>query len=175
MARQVLQVAFQDIPWRLVFFICAAIAALILLYWLVSYLRRRPMNTLAPLAAATVRTVDLEADDIRADDLPEDSWLALAQQMIERGEMRLALRAFYLATLSVLAQQQLVRLGPAKSNRDYILELTRRLRGNGSVLEFFRENSRLFEASWYGTHAVTTAIIDTMRANHHQVKTHAPA
>jgi hypothetical protein len=87
--------------------------------------------------------------------------------------MRLALRAFYLATLSVLAQQQLVRLGPAKSNRDYLLELTRRLRGNNSLLEFFRQNVQLFEASWYGTHAVTTTIIDTMRANHQQLRTHA--
>lgn len=165
--------SFSQIPWRLIFILFAVLAVLVLGFWIFWHLRRKPPQNLQPLTVATVRTVDLEAEDVSADDLPEDSWLALAQQMIERGEMRLALRAFYLATLSVLAQQQLVRLGPAKSNRDYLLELTRRLRGNASFLEFFRENIRLFEASWYGTHAVTTATIDTMRANHQQMRGHA--
>lgn len=164
-----------EIPWKMIFIFFAAIVLLILLSWLFFYLRKKVPKVLVPLTSAAVRTVNLEAEDVRADDLPEDSWLALAQQMIERGEMRLALRAIYLATLSVLAQQQLVRLGPAKSNRDFLLELTRRLRGNAPFLGFFRENINLFEASWYGTHPVTTAIIDTMRANHQQMRSHVAA
>jgi hypothetical protein len=67
----------------------------------------------------------------------------------------------------------LVRLSPGKSNRDYLLELGRRLRGNAAALQFFRDNINLFEASWYGTHAVTSVIIETMRANHQQVRSHA--
>jgi hypothetical protein len=85
------------------------------------------------------------------------------------------LRALYLATLSLLAQSQLVRLGPAKSNRDYLTELGRRLRGNAEAVQLFRENINLFEASWYGTHDVTSAIIETMLANHQQVRSHATA
>ena len=162
-----------EIPWRLVFVCLAVVIGVILVLWLAYYLRKQAPKALTSLSAATVRTVDLEAEDVQADALPEDSWLALAQQMIERGELRLALRAFYLATLSVLAQHELVRLGPAKSNRDYVVELTRRLRGNVTILGFFRENIGLFEASWYGTHDVTTAIIETMRTNQQQVRTHA--
>jgi len=164
----------KEIPWRLIFLVALVLIVGCLTFLLVRYLRRQK-NRLAPsvLAAVPVRTVDLEADNVRADDLPEDSWLAMAHQLIERGELRLALRALYLATLSVLARSELVRLGAAKSNRDYLLELTRRLRGNGAAIPFFRENIHLFEASWYGTHAVTSAIIETMLANHQQVRSHA--
>jgi hypothetical protein len=164
---------FGEIPWRLLFVIFALVVVLILVYWLAVHLRRQPPKVAAPLTPSAVRTVDLEAEDVQADQLPEDSWLSLAQQMIEKGELRLAVRAFYLATLCVLAAQQLVRLGPAKSNRDYLVELTRRLRGDGAALGFFRENVRLFEASWYGTHAATSAILETMRANHQQLRSHA--
>ena len=92
---------------------------------------------------------------------------------MDRGELRLALRALYLATLSLLAQHQLVRLNPTKSNRDYLLELTRRLRGNTVAVQLVRDNINLFEASWYGTHVVTSVIIETMMANHQQVRSHA--
>jgi hypothetical protein len=34
---------------------------------------------------------------------------------------------------------------------------------------------KLFEASWYGTHDATVPIIETMRANHQQVRNHAVA
>jgi len=77
--------------------------------------------------------------------------------------------------LSVLAQRELVRLAAAKSNRDYLVELTRRLRGDAGIVPVFRDNIRLFEASWYGTHDVTGTVIETMRANHQQVRSHAAA
>lgn len=161
------------IPWRLLLLLLAVIFILVLAYMLLRHFRNQePAVPLDTLKAATVRTVDLEAENVQADELPEDSWLALAQQLIERGDLRLALRAFYLATLSALARQQLVRLGAAKSNRDYLVELTRRLRGESAVIPIFRENVRLFEASWYGTHAVTSAIIETMRTNQQQVGRH---
>ena len=160
------------IPWRGVLFLLAVILIAVLTYLLVRHVRRRPTLKLDRLAPAPLRTIDLEAETVQADELPEDSWLALAQQLIEQGELRLALRAFYLATLSALARQQLVRLGASKSNRDYLVELTRRLRGQTTIVPSFRENVRLFEASWYGTHSVTSTIIEIMRANQQQVRNH---
>ena len=162
-------------PWRMVFLLVLILVVGCVIALLVHYFKRRgaPLPALTP--TAPVRTVDLESENVRADELPEDSWLSLAQELIEKGELRLALRAFYLATLSILAQKQLIRLGAAKSNRDYLQELTRRLRGNLTAVQPFRENVRLFEASWYGTHSVTTAIIDAMRANHQNVRDHAAA
>jgi hypothetical protein len=117
----------------------------------------------------------LEAEDIRADQLPEGSWLELAQELIGKGELRLALRAFYLATLSILAHSELIRLGAAKSNRDYLTEMTRRLRENGEAVPVFRDSIRLFEASWYGTHDVTGEVLGKMQENHQFVRSHVAA
>ena len=165
-----------DVPWRALAWILIIVLLLVLLYGLIRLVRHAPkMNDLQSVDASPVRTVDLEAEEVRADDLPEDSWLKLAQELIDRGEFRLALRALYLATLSFLARSELVRLAPAKSNRDYLQEMTRRLRGNTAAAGFFRENINLFEASWYGTHDVTSAVLDSMRVNHQQVRSHAAA
>jgi hypothetical protein len=167
--------AIADLPWRFIFLTILAVVVGCLLFILVRYFRRRVVLPTGPLAIVPARTVDLEAEDVRADALPEDSWLALARELMDRGELRLALRALYLATLSLLAQHQFVRLSAAKSNRDYLTELARRLRGNAAAIELVRENINLFEASWYGTHAVNSSIIETMLANHQQVRSHAAA
>jgi len=165
--------ALSNIPWKFLFLMVLAIVVGCLIFILVRHFRRGAIRPVAVLATAPVKTVDLEAENVRADALPEDSWLALARELMDRGELRLALRALYLATLSLLAQHQLVRLGPAKSNRDYLQELTRRLRGNTAALQLVRDNINLFEASWYGTHAVNSTIIETMLTNHQQVRGHA--
>jgi hypothetical protein len=167
--------ALANIPWTFLFLVILALIVACLIFILVRNFRRHAVNPAAIFTAVPVKTVDLEAENLRADALPEDSWLALARELMDRGELRLALRALYLATLSLLAQHQLVRLGPAKSNRDYLLELTRRLRGNADAIQLVRDNINLFEASWYGTHAVNFTIIETMLANHQQVRGHAAA
>jgi hypothetical protein len=168
--------AMAKFPWRALVLLVALVLAGMLLYTgLQRYRRRRDKSVGTPLQVVPARSIDLEAENIRADELPEDSWLALAQQLIERGELRLALRAFYLATLAALARRELVRLAAAKSNRDYLAEVTRRSRGENSVVALFRENVRLFEASWYGTHDVTPGVIDTMRSNQHRMQGHVAA
>jgi hypothetical protein len=165
-----------SVPWTTLFLVVLALVVVCLIFILVRYYRRTPRGLATVVVAVPTKTVvDLEAENVRADELPEDSWLALARELMDKGELRLALRALYLATLSLLAHHQLVRLAAAKSNRDYLVELTRKLRGNPEAVQFFRDNIRLFEASWYGTHAVDSAIIETMLANHQQVRGHASA
>jgi hypothetical protein len=167
---------FAGFPWRALVILLAVLALGFLLSVAVRHWRRTHLESAQVLRTITpIRSVDLEDDNVQADELPEDSWLALAQQLIEKGELRLALRALYLATLSALARRELVRLAVTKSNRDYLAELTRRLRGETSVVPFFRDNVRLFEASWYGTHDVTDAVIEAMRSNQQQVRGHVAA
>ena len=60
----------------------------------------------APDVAAPSRRRRARSDEenVTADQLPEDGWLQLARELIERGELRLALRASYLAGLAHLGQ-----------------------------------------------------------------------
>jgi hypothetical protein len=168
--------ALAAFPWTLLFVVILVLAVAILVWLVIRNIQRKALLAGAVIRETIpVKTVDLESENVRADDLPEDSWLSLAQELMDKGESRLALRAFYLATLSLLAHRQLIRLGPAKSNRDYLQEFTRRLRGDVATVPPFRENIRLFEASWYGTHVTTATIIDAMRANHQNLRTHVAA
>ena len=163
-----------DFPWRLFFIVALILVVSCVVWMLVRNFRHH--TAFAPLdQTSPMKSVDLESENVRADDLPEDSWLALAQELWDKGETRLALRAFYLATLALLAQKEMIRLGPAKSNRDYLRELGRRLRGQRGPIDSFRENLRLFEESWYGDHPVTPGCLESMRANHQTVRSYAPA
>jgi hypothetical protein len=96
----------------------------------------------------------LTDESIRADRLPEDGWTSLARQFLENQEYRLAMRAFYLASLANLAQRKLVGIAHFKSNRDYENELRRRGHSIPEVLSLFAENLVTLERIWYGLHAV---------------------
>ena len=80
--------------------------------------------------------------------------MALARELAAKGERRLAMRAFYLATLARLAQRNLVTLADFKSNRDYVRDLARRAHALPKVYEEFTEHVGNFERVWYGQHAV---------------------
>ena len=111
----------------------------------------------APVIAAEAITAipDLTKEDIAADELPEDGWLALAREHAARGDFALALRAMWLACLAHLGHRELLRIARHKSNRDYDQELCRRAKTREDLLAAFRENLTAFESSWYGRHEVT--------------------
>jgi hypothetical protein len=94
-------------------------------------------------------------ESVGAEQLPEDGWLKLARELLSRGELRLALRAFYLATLAHLAQRHLITLARFKSNHDYQRELQRRGHSLSALFEHFSENLQVFERVWYGRHEIT--------------------
>jgi hypothetical protein len=158
----------QKLRWLLYALIAAlalAVAILLLRYWL-------GKRTAKPVAArATALPVaDLTDDSIEADKVPEDRWLAFAQDLIARGDLRLAVRAFYLASLSYLARRSLVIVQAAKTNRQYETELQRRTRDRADVARLFSENARVFERAWYGDHEVSAPIIETFRDNLQRMK-----
>lgn len=104
----------------------------------------------APVATAP----DLRDENVGAEQLPEDGWTKLARELMERGEYRLALRAFYLAGLAHLAGRNLIRLARFKSNRDYERELQRRGHAIPQLSPAFGEMVATFERVWYGLHEV---------------------
>src|ERR1700733_8371753 len=78
----------------------------------------------AIVAAEAIQSApDLRDENVGADQLPEDGWTKLARELLAKGELRLALRAFYLASLAHLADRNLINLARFKSNRDYEREL----------------------------------------------------
>ena len=123
---------------------------------------RRPRVVAAqPLPAVP----DLSAENVTADQLPEDGWLTLARELMQSGELRLALRASYLAGLAHLGHRELIRLARHKSNRDYDRELQRRARANPGLLTAFDRNLAAFERSWYGEHEVTAETLGDFAQN----------
>jgi hypothetical protein len=122
----------------------------------------RPEPTQAqPLGAVP----DLNEENVTADQLPEDGWLRLARALMQSGELRLALRASYLAGLAHLGSRELILLAKHKSNRDYDRELRRRARAQDELLGAFDRNLEAFERSWYGEHPVTSEVLGEFAEN----------
>lgn len=117
---------------------------------LVLFFLRSPKPPVAAPEVAMV-SVNLEDESVHAADLPEEGWLAMARECAGRQDYRLALRAVYLATLAHLGQRNLLALGNAKTNRDYVRELRRRA-ANDQLHSLFRNSVLTFEAAWYGRH-----------------------
>jgi hypothetical protein len=121
-------------------------------------------------ATAAVPALNLADENVTAEQLPEDGWLRMAMEMIERGDLRLALRAFYLASLAHLAERQLVTLAKFKSNRDYERELQRRSHALPEVNALFSHNVATFDRVWYGLHEVNPELVQHFRGNVERIK-----
>ena len=118
-------------------------------------------------------TIDISHEDVDARALPEDGWLTLARELMEKGDLRLALRALYLATLASLARQDLITIAKYKSDREYELELRRRSHVQPLLVGVFAENRALFERAWYGLHEVTPGIMETFSRNQERISVDA--
>jgi hypothetical protein len=112
----------------------------------------------------------LTDENVSAEQLPEDGWTRLARELLERGELRLALRAFYLASLASLADRNLISLAKFKSNRDYERELERRGHSFPNLLTVFGENRLMFDRTWYGMHEATREVVNHFATNVDKIK-----
>ncbi len=167
----------RDAGWSLSIYIllnallCVTICALAVMFWRMWQRRRRgaPESAIGTVSPAP----DLERDDVPADQLPTDRWLELGRGLMEQGELRLALRAFYLAALSHLAAQGNITIASFKSNREYEQELRRKAHTLPDLLSAFSENMRIVERVWYGMHEVTGDIMALFDTNQKRIMAHA--
>jgi len=113
---------------------------------------------------------DLTSDDVTGDELPVDGWTALALELLERGELRLAMRAFYFSSLAHLAARSLVNIAKFKSNRDYERELLRRSHALPDLTSSFSDNVSIFDRVWYGRHAIDADLIQQFRGNVERIR-----
>ena len=139
-------------PERVLLYLLVVAAAALVLFLLyrLKLAKRVEVRKAEPLTV--VAAIDLTDENVGADRLPEDGWTKLARELLERGDLRLAMRAFYFASLAHLASRNLLALARFKSNSDYAAELRRRAHTFPGLLPLFQENLMAFERVWYGTH-----------------------
>ena len=135
--------------------------------------RRRHTGTIAAVAAGVPPSPDLNDESTKADDLPANRWLVLAEELTAKGELRLAMRALYLATLAYLAEHQMITIEIYKSNREYEQELRRRAHEREELLTMFAKSLNLFERVWYGMYRIPRSEFNNYAANHKRILTFA--
>ncbi len=138
-------------------------------------LRNRKLESVEIEADNETPEPDLTEEEVDAGQLPPDEWLTLAQSLIERGDVRLALRALYLAGLACLAEHHLLTIAKYKSDRDYEKELQRRSHAFPALPALFLENMRIFQRSWYGLHEVSREMLEQVSGNYENLKNLIPA
>lgn len=154
---------------QVLLFVLIAVVVCALAIFIYRLLRRKRQPTLT--ASEPIQPVpDITDENVGADQLPEDGWTALARELLARGEFRLAMRAFYLASLAHLAQRNLISIARFKSNHDYERELRRRAHSFPDLLATFGDNLTLFERIWYGLHEVNSETVSQFAANVEKIK-----
>ena len=147
----------------------------VMVFFLVMYifrlwLKNRRTSNDGVMATPMPELLDLSDQSIGADQLPEDEWIKLGSDLLARGERRLAMRAYYLASLAHLAGRNLITLARHKSNYEYGRELRRRAHALPAVMQSFDENVTVFDRSWYGAHAIDEMILSRFESNVRRIK-----
>ena len=154
-----------------ILYVLIALAAGAIVALLLRIRRERKKAQAVPTVAAP-EVLDLANEHVAPDQAAEDEWLAMATRLLDAGNLRLAMRALYLAVLASLGEAGLITINRARSNLDYQRELTRRARGNAKLLQTFRGLVTAFERTWYGDHSMSREDFDIFRGNAQEVRTH---
>ena len=101
-----------------------------------------------------VNVPDIRSDTIKADDLLTEQWLDMANNLLNQGDLRHAVRAFYLGTLSHLARAQMITIKRYKSNYDYEMEIKRRFRDKDELGGIFSRSIVFLNSVWYGNRSL---------------------
>ena len=151
------------------------VAVAILLGWLLwRTMRSGKQARTASAIPVAAPVVDLTDAGLEADQQPLDQWLQLARDLMARQELRLALRALYLAGLAYLAERSLISIQRGKSNQDYARELRRKSRATPELVDVFVQNMGVFERTWYGQYQVDRGILEQFENNLRKMRTCAP-
>jgi len=156
-------------PARVLMYALIALVSCMLIFQLWRMWKRREPRNADRIQEASPQKPHIEDEEIRADELPADRWLDLARDLIAQGNMRLALRALYLASLSHLAGLHLITISKSKSNLEYKRELFRNAHAMPELLASFSENIMLFDQSWYGMYEVTGDVLSAFQKNQAQI------
>ncbi len=155
---------------HLLFCTLVAVVACALAIFVYRTLKNRQKSRSGVVTEAILPVPDIADENVGADQLPEEGWTKLARELLARGEFRLAMRAFYLASLSHLASRSLISIARFKSNRDYERELRRRGHSFPELLSIFGQNITVFEGVWYGMHEVNSDSVNQFALNVERIR-----
>lgn len=136
-----------------------AIALILSIIYLIKIKLKCRKNSPEPETTSVI-TLDVSDETIRADALSTNQWLEMAKEFLEKGELRLAIRAFYLSTLSSLSEHSFISIAKYKSNKEYEYELARRAHENKEMVLEFKETVNYIDKIWYGMVPVKIEDID---------------
>lgn len=147
----------------------------VVLFWL----RRRREAAQISVPVATAPLPDLSNPAV-ASERSESEWFALAERLEGEGQLRLALRAAYLALLAGLAQREWLTIRRDRTNREYLDEFIRRWRRRPQaavdvrleIPEKFRSSLRQFDRVWYGSYGLTQAAVAAYRQGQRELLNH---
>ena len=160
-------------PVRIVLIILLILLLAILAYIFVRIWQRRRTRPVEMVSARAAPTPDLTDESVKADDLSTHRWLTLAGELAEKGELRLAMRALYLATLAHLADHEMITIEVYKSNREYEHELNRRAHEHPELLAIFSTSLNFFERVWYGMYRIARPDFDDYATSQQRMMTFA--
>jgi hypothetical protein len=158
-------------PVRAVIILLVILFIAVLTFVVIRIWRRHRTETIEAVAAGVAPLPDLNDESTKADDLPANRWLILAEEFTAKGELRLAMRALYLATLAYLAEHEMITIEIYKSNREYERELRRRAHEREELLVIFSKSLNLFERVWYGMYRIQRSDFDDFATNQKRILT----
>jgi hypothetical protein len=137
--------------WMLIFF---AITLCALAIFTLRYIKNRDPR---PALLKIHKRVPVDLNDDYIDPLQNnpEQWLEMVTQLCEQGQLRLALRACFLACLSSLASEGWIELTTGRGNREALRQLELRRSHDKVVLNNFRALLEAFEKTWYGDYSLT--------------------
>jgi hypothetical protein len=96
-------------------------------------------------------------DAVRPDEQPSPVLWRQAEDLARTGRHREAVRALYLAVLSLLHAQRLVRYETTRTNGEYVRQIRFAPEAPVGLAEQFERLTNRFEALWYGSGDATAA------------------
>jgi hypothetical protein len=144
-------------PWGGAVFRLISYIVLIGVVILLLYLVLKNISLKQKLIKTNITREDYEAPVENIEEIDIDSWLRQARA---EGNLRLAIRLYYLGLLKKLNETGLIIWKKDKTNRDYLTELFSRN-------EYFDEVKTLtlsYEQVWYGEHHLTSESFEKITA-----------
>jgi hypothetical protein len=156
-------------PVRIALLLLSFLFLAIMAFIFIRIWQRRRTKPVETISTSAIPVPDLTDEKVKADDLSTHHWLSLAGELVDKGELRLAMRALYLATLAHLADYEMITIESYKSNREYEHELKRRAHEHRELISIFSNSLTVFERAWYGMYHIARSEFDSFSKNQKRI------